>query len=298
MTICLLGAKGLGAKLGKKGTSTDVTLYNMKRNGRIFNFVEPALYPDKLSSMLTATQMSDSAVLCVSPEVMNFQLGETILALDYLQIKKGIVVLDGVIREQLEPLIKGTAVEKYVFVENDAQKIWNEIDKFSYSAEKGGAKVLIDHTFQVKSVGLVALGFVKSGEVKKYDSLRVYPGGKETMIKSIQIMDEDFDISKAGDRVGFALKTDAEVKRGDIIASEGAVLATAEVKVDFKKNSYYKNEVLKSPMVSLGLQYIQGNFDGKTVKFDKPVAYCDGDVAIMCDPGNKMRIVGAGVCRK
>ena len=75
---------------------------------------------------------------------------------------------------------------------------------------------MVDHSFSVKGVGEVILGFVKKGVVRKYDKLTLLPANKEVIVRSIQMQDEDYDEAEAGSRVGLAIKgvTVEEIKRG------------------------------------------------------------------------------------
>ncbi len=87
--------------------------------------------------------------------------------------------------------------------------------------------------FDVKSVGTVILGIIKSGTVKKHDKVLVEPLGKEVMIKGIQSQDRDFDSAEAGMRVGLNLKgVEAdELKENDqVFVSSGLQAIAAKVK--------------------------------------------------------------------
>jgi selenocysteine-specific translation elongation factor len=50
------------------------------------------------------------------------------------------------------------------------------------------------------------LGVIKQGTVKKYNRLKLMPGGKDILIKSIQLHDEPVQESKSPARVGLLLK--------------------------------------------------------------------------------------------
>lgn len=290
MIFSVLGEKGLAKEFGKKGTSTDITLYNARRD----SFVEPETYPDKVQSLYTAVAMSDAVILYLTPKAMNFQLAETLLLIDFLKKDKGIIVLEGVVREQVEPLLKGNVASTYEFMENDVPKLIDKTKELSAQKSEGDPMVVIDHSFNVKSVGFVVLGYLKQGTIKKYDKLMLHPAEKEVTIKSIQIHDKEYEGANAGDRVGLSLKgTDEnECSRGSVI---GKAKSASEFKIEFRKNPFYQDEVPKKVMVGLGLQYVQGEFENSTVKTEKGLAYNDDDMVVVFDPGKKQRIVGAGI---
>ncbi len=48
ITVTILGAQGYGSNLAKKGTSTDITLYNLKKGEDTVTFIEPTRYPERL----------------------------------------------------------------------------------------------------------------------------------------------------------------------------------------------------------------------------------------------------------
>jgi selenocysteine-specific translation elongation factor len=51
LNIAFLGPADLAKELGKKGTSTDITFYNMKKGDVTITVIEPSRYPEKLSSL-------------------------------------------------------------------------------------------------------------------------------------------------------------------------------------------------------------------------------------------------------
>ena len=64
--------------------------------------------------------------------------------------------------------------------------------------------VPIDQHFNVKGIGLVAIGYVQSGSVSVHDELHLLPAEGPGTVKSLQVMDDDVSEAVAGDRVGIA----------------------------------------------------------------------------------------------
>ena len=55
-------------------------------------------------------------------------------------------------------------------------------------------------------MGLVAIGYVQTGSVNKHDEVLILPANEKGVVRSLQVMDDDVDVAKAGDRVGVALR--------------------------------------------------------------------------------------------
>src|SRR3989337_1845832 len=118
LTVAVLGAQGYGDSLGKKGTSTDITLYNLKRGDDTVTFVEPTRYPERLAPLFYATSLAKKAIVVV--EELNSTFGESLVMLSCSQMDGCYFVLRNyVTREKVELLIKGTTIEKFEFVEDN-----------------------------------------------------------------------------------------------------------------------------------------------------------------------------------
>ena len=68
----------------------------------------------------------------------------------------------------------------------------------------------VDQYFNVKGIGLVAIGYVQSGKVNVHDEVLLLPANGTGNAKSLQVMDDDVDVASAGDRVGLALRNAKE----------------------------------------------------------------------------------------
>lgn len=51
LNIAFVGAPGLAPSIGKKGTVTDMTFYEVKDGTDSITLIEPSKYPEKLSSL-------------------------------------------------------------------------------------------------------------------------------------------------------------------------------------------------------------------------------------------------------
>ena len=68
----------------------------------------------------------------------------------------------------------------------------------------------VDQYYNVKGIGLVAIGYVQSGTVHVHDELLLLPANGGGSAKSLQVMDDDVSSASAGDRVGLALRNAKE----------------------------------------------------------------------------------------
>lgn len=302
LTVGIFGDPGFAGELGKKGTSSDITVYNRKEGDFVLTFVSPSSYPDKISSLLQAVAMSDVAVLCIN-KVDSF-LGEAILALDCVGVEKGLLVLDGVGEESISPLIKDTCLRNYQIAEKSYAPIMEKLRALDLPQKEGAVKVLVDHCFEVKSVGTVALGTVKRGKLLNHASLQALPIKKDVLVRSIQMQDENVDEADCFSRVGLALKgaSAEELYRGCMLAPNDSLSCAKSFGGSFEKSGYYKGDLSAGKQVQalVGLQFIQVNIENTGGKIalsaQNDVAFEKGERFVLADGGAKgLRIAGKGV---
>ena len=312
----LLGDTTIANELGKKGTSSDITIYDRKTNDKIISYCFPNTYPEKLQPLLQSITMSNYAIINISK--LDSFLGEQLIAVDIIGIKNGFILYGYEIDvEKIRNIIKNTGLSSFKILDS-LEQLKNNIaemesktetdpkDKGDENFQPSKACIVVDHVFDVKGVGTVVLGTVKQGEIKTYDELVLSPSNKTVVIKSIQMHDDPVNISKKNSRVGLAIKgaSAKDISRGDVITSPGfAKIATADFQLKFIKNPYFKEEISETQnyMMSVGLQI-------RTVKikvmpdsillisFEKPLAFVKNDLCILFKPDSKsMRIIGHGI---
>jgi len=105
LNCAILGALDYGKDLGKKGTVSDLTFYNLKKGENTVTFIEPTRYPERLVPLFYAVSMAKKALIIV--DQIDSAFGESVIMLDCEGLKDGIVVLRNYLsREQIAPLIK------------------------------------------------------------------------------------------------------------------------------------------------------------------------------------------------
>jgi len=299
INFVVLGKQDLASEFGKKGTESDLTLYDRKESDIIKTWVIPNGFPEKIQPLFQAINLSEYVIFHV--DKLDKFTGEQIIALDSLKKEKGILSHTFDVDEsKLNMMIKGTVVENYTRVEQD--KIKDEMNTLKPITNDNPAELLIDHCFDVKGVGTVILGKVTNGTIKQYDNLKLYPHNIDVLIKSIQMHDDPVSESVCPARVGLAVKgaKPDEVGRGDVISVEDAVDIKTEIELDFEKNPFYKNEINENQgcLVNIGLQTKAAKFSSITplkLIFEKSIVCKKNDIAVILKPeSTTIRILGSG----
>ncbi|MCK4319442.1 hypothetical protein KAW38_02620 [Candidatus Micrarchaeota archaeon] len=273
--------KDLCRAIGKKTGEGDISFYSSNFQGVIRTLVEPSLYPDKLQPLLYTLSIADYVILIV--EELNPYIGEIIVALDSLKKENGAIL------SQIELPVKGTVLENYKRI-SSSEEAKQEVLSLQDSLDEEKTIALVDGAFQVKSVGNVALGAVKSGVIKKHDKLMFFPLNSEIEIKTIQLNDKDVNEVSAGGRFGICYKGDP-IERG--ILSSLSFLLADKIPGTFSKSQFYTNEIPKKIHVYSNFQFVGGDISSSVLSLEKPLAYTVDDRILILDPGNKkLRICG------
>ena len=297
----------VAGELGKKGTTTDLSIYDRKTQDTIYTWTMAVTFPDKIQSLMQAVNIAQYAILNVTK--MDKYLGEQVLALDAVNMTQGFILHSYEVDEvELKKLIKNTAISNYQFLDNTDQ-LKQKISKLEPKSLNGECIIQIDHAFNVKGVGTVLLGVIKQGSVKTFDRLKILPSGKDIIVKSIQMHDDPVSESKSSARVGLAVKgVDAEdISRGDVLCppdSQILKLATEEaIYAGFEKSPYYKGNITENQkyIISVGVQIKPVNIkllDTNKIEVtpEKSLIYFSGQSYALLKPDNSgPRIIGKGI---
>ncbi len=300
LTIGIFHDEKLGKELGKKGTESDILMFNRKTDDCIYTFMSPL--EDKLTTKTQIISTVDAAI--INCEQITPELGETILLLDSAEIKKGILIIpEYTDTTQLTNMIKDTSLKNFAIIHRNITKIIEILEKINPERNLSSpAIVTTDHSFSVKGVGEVILGFVKQGTINTHDTMILLPVNKEVIIRSIQMQDKDFDSATAGCRVGLAIKgaTAEEMKRGTIFSEPEGAKTDRKFTLNFTKNRFYK-EVKKGTFhATIGMQSIPINIieiaeNTIIIETEKPVGYTKNDKFILLDlNAKKLHHIGKG----
>lgn len=311
LNIVIIGPADFGKEIGKKGTSTDITFYNLKKGDATLTLIEPTRYPEKLSSLFYAASLADVAVVVI--DKVTAQLGECILELNCAKVSGGYLILRNYLDiAQIAPLIKGTVLEQYKVLPDDLNVLRETLldDAAKLTEERGTNPgiVPIDHHFNVKGIGTVILGCVQAGTIHKHDQVTVHPLGKTIQIRSIQKHDDDVAEAYAGDRVGLALKgIEAEdLDRGYVLTAATGVKNVCEVTGKVTIIPYWPEPLKEQMVLYVGhwmqflpcrVKKVDTSGDWRlaeiTLTFEKELTFLSGSSAVLHYlEGEKLRIVG------
>lgn len=302
LTLALVGAKDVAKDLGKKGTTSDLTLFNAVHDDRAVTIVEPTQFPERFPPLLYALAMADRAVFAIP--ALNREVAETAATLEMFNLPVDVRLGAAVGVDELRRAFKGSPLETAPTEPLDLVQLRRELDGWTAPAVEGPVRVPIDHAFPVKGVGAVALGVVRRGTLKAHERLRLYPTERTVEVRSIQVHDVDVPEATSGQRVGVALKgVEAdEIARGHALAPEGSLSTSTELRGDgFRRSRYYRGVLDQGAQLQLlvGLQLVPARLaeSGPTtvrVVSDRPVAFTPGERMVLSDlsPPSGPRIVG------
>jgi len=299
LTVGVFQDDTLGPELGKKGTESDFAMFNRKMGEEIFTFMSPV--GDKLVAKSEIISSIDVAIVAF-PGITR-ELGETLVMLDLLGVANGIAVTSPYATpERIAGIIKDTSLKSFIVEERDPIKLIELLKNYRPKRDTTSpALVVVDHSFSVKGVGEVILGFVRRGLVRKYDKLTLLPANKEVLVRSIQMQDEDYEQAEAGSRVGLAMKgaTVEEMKRGSVLCAPGSALAGTSFKLSFRKSPFYSDDLSEGTFhATLGMQtapitITEMGGTSIAIESEKTMAYTRDDPFLLLNlNAKKLRVMG------
>ena len=295
VNIAALGNPEIPSKIGKKGTVSDITMYNYKGQEGDITFMHPHRYPERIPPLLYSVNLSHGAIVTV--EQIDRTLGEELVALDLRGVSQGIFVLKNYLMpEQISPLLKGTSLESYTFM-SDPIEIREALSAYEMHSLSDRTLIPIDHFFPVKGVGTVVLGTVLGGTVEVHQELQVYPYEKKVQVRSIQVHDRDRKDAGIGSRVGLALKgIDVDgLERGITLAEPGSMVVGSRFRISPRLSQFWKGEI-KDGMVmhlSSGTQFVPGRVVGEdTIELERKMAFSAGEKILMAHLESVPRVIG------
>lgn len=157
--------------------------------------------------VLSKCEMIDDELKELVKDDIREQLASTLLK------EAPIFETDAVVGIGLEEL--KLAIQK--FAENTPEKTVKNIGRLN-----------VDRAFSVKGFGTVVTGTLLEGQFKVGDELTIFPSGKKTKIRSIQIHETDKQEAYAGQRTALNLTniSKEEISRGDVLTNGSALEAT------------------------------------------------------------------------
>lgn len=219
--------------------------------------------------------------------------------LKMLDIRKGIIVFTKrdlvedeewieLVKEDAKSLVEGTFMENAPTIEVSAfegtgieelkQLIVDNIDD---SILKSDAKELfrlpVDRVFTIDGFGTVITGTLMEGTIRQGDELMVYPEGKVSKVRNVQVHNETVEAAFAGQRTALNLANlkKEDLERGSVLAAKDSLEPTMMVDVRLELFDDIERSVLNNSRVHFFCGSSQAL--GKVVLLDRDEAEA-GDV--------------------
>lgn len=224
LNIAMVGSDDLAKSIAKATDQRDVHTYVHKESGadgpRILSIIRPAKMPERIRPFFNA--LCAARVGLIEVNEINAAFGEVLVGFASAGVEKGIMVInppegEWIDEDQVKGFFTQAGLKSWTQCGNDGIEIrhalyglMDEISGDLESAKKEPLVVPIDQHFNVKGIGLVAIGYVQSGSVSVHDELHLLPAEGPGTVKSLQVMDDDVPEAVAGDRVGIALRNTKE----------------------------------------------------------------------------------------
>jgi len=323
LNIAFVGSENLARSIAKKGDVRDIESYVFKeeKNGvsQILSLLRPLKHPEKIRPLLSVLNVAKVGIIEISK--IDASLGEICVAFGCAEIKKGIAIINPetggwVDSDQVKMIMQQSGLKDWELFETvpDEHSIREKLFSLMGEVKENNDSLIlpVDQHFNVKGVGLVAIGYVQSGSVSKHDTIQVLPVGENGIVRSLQVMDDDVDIAISGDRVGLAIRNLREeaLHRGCMIIhsdSESLVKNTSsifEIKMaPFQKRSLEVGDVIHA---AVDMQFIVGRIKSKenltvSVEWEVPLwtRLTDSPPIIITQlDATPMRIIGTAILQK
>ena len=219
LNVAFVGSEDLARSLAKSNDVRDIESYVHKeeRNGEvcIISLLRPLKHPEKIRPLLSILSVAEVGVVEIGK--VDAALGEVLVSFGVSGIRNGIVIInpsegEWVDLDQVRTILSQAGLEGWFIheslpeVHDLREEFFQHLDNMADEGEEGGLILPVDQHFNVKGVGLVAIGYVQTGSVNKHDEVLILPANEKGVVRSLQVMDDDVDVAKAGDRVGVALR--------------------------------------------------------------------------------------------
>ena len=329
LNIAMIGSDDLAKSIAKATDQRDVHTYVHKESGadgpRILSLIRPAKMPERIRPFFNSLCAARVGLLEVTGIDATF--GEVLVGFSAAGITKGIYVInpaegEWIDEDQVKAFIAHAGLSSWQQSGNDGIELrsalyglMDEISSDLESAKQDPLVVPIDQHFNVKGIGLVAIGYVQSGSVSVHDELHLLPAEGPGTVKSLQVMDDDVEQAVAGDRVGIALRNAKEehLTGGSLIIHPAIEDKNKGISVPLSLDEHNRSsiELSTSPFqkrilavgdvvhASVDLQFVVGRIEsidsGLEVAWESPlfIRKENPPVVILAQLDSKPRIMGS-----
>ena len=293
LNVAFIGSESLAKKIAKKGDVIDIEsyVYKEERDGefKIISLLRPLKHPEKIRPLLSVLNVAKAGIIEISK--IDSATGEICVSFGCAGINNGLIIInsqdgDWIDPDQVRIILEQSGLRNWKLYEQVPDEHIIREDLFSLMEKKetdDSSLILpVDQFFNVKGVGLVAIGYVQSGIVSKHDTIQVLPADENGIVRSLQVMDDDVENAISGDRVGLAIRNLREeaLHRGCMIVhAESNVLVKnlsstfAIDKAPFQKRILQVGDVIHA---AVDMQFVVGRIkiidqENVTVDWDIPL---------------------------
>jgi len=217
LNVAFIGSESLAKKIAKKGDVRDIESYVYKEERdsevKIISLLRPLKHPEKIRPLLSVLNVAKAGIIEISK--IDSATGEICVSFGCAGINNGLVIInsqdgDWIDPDQVRIILEQSGLENWNLYEQvpDEHIIREELFSLMEKKESDDSSLIlpVDQFFNVKGVGLVAIGYVQSGIVSKHDTIQVLPADEKGIVRSLQVMDDDVENAISGDRVGLAIR--------------------------------------------------------------------------------------------
>jgi len=218
-------------------------------SGRKIAFVDVPGHKNFFKNTIRGLTMTDIAILVIAADdgVMP-QTKEHLEILKFAGCEGGVVVLSkadlvdkeilGMAVEEARELVRGSFLEgrpiiPFSAVDEQGKKVIEnaleeECKDVCGKDPNAPFRMYIDQLRGIKGYGTVVSGTILSGKIGTEDSIEIYPAGRKTKVRYLQVHHQKVDMAYAGQRVGINLHNVKlyEIKRGMVLADTGMLRAS------------------------------------------------------------------------
>jgi selenocysteine-specific elongation factor len=283
--------------------------------GKILGIVDVPGHEKFVKNMVAgATGIDLVALVIAADEGVMPQTKEHLEICQLLKIRHGLVVLTKIdmveqdwlelVREEVREYLSGTFLADSPIVEVSSvtgeglKELLSVLDKLVGEIPEREVghifRLPIDRVFTMKGFGTVITGTTVSGEIRTGDEVTIYPEGIESRIRGLQVHNTEVKEVRAGLRTAVNLQgvEKATIRRGDIMASKGALRPTymVDVYLDLLSSAPRKmknrgkvrfhtgtSEIISTVILLDRDELKQGEACFAQIRLDEPTAVLRGD---------------------
>ena len=319
LNVAFVGSEELARKLAKSNDVRDIESYVYKedREGEtcVLSLLRPLRHPERLRPLLSVLNVAEVGVVEINN--VDAALGEILVSFGAAGVERGMAIINPsegnwVDSEQVNMILSQAGLETWKLYESVPEshdireELYQHMDVISSKINSRKMVLPVDQHFNVKGVGLVAIGYVQSGTVSKHDEVLILPANETGVVRSLQVMDDDVDSAVTGDRVGVALRNLREeaLHRGCMIIhpESQSLIRHDNSKIRMKNAPFQKRQLANEDVIhaAVDLQFVVGRIkqvDGEiiSVEWESPLwirAEGSPEILITQLDAMPMRIIG------